>query len=145
MEREDIKRKIDGWLTALIFIYLVLGICVFGISTYDNYYDKLRTNLVAFVLLATSIVATAFFFVRVYIDNQLSIKEKEMGKEFRQDVESIVDSFAKKQDARFDQQDAKFAEQDARFDQKFAQQKAELTSLLNELVTTGKITVNKQG
>jgi len=38
----------------------------------------------------------------------------------------------------------KLADQTIDMNKKFDQQKAELTELLNELVTTGKITANKQ-
>ncbi len=89
MERRNLKGTIDSLLTVLIFIYLVLGICVFGIATYYNYYKLLGLNLVAFVLLSTSIVAAAFLFIRIYIDNQLSIKEKEMLKEYSDKVEEV--------------------------------------------------------
>ncbi len=89
MERKGLKCIIDSLLTVFIFIYLVLGICVFGIATYYNYYEELEKNLVAFVLLATSIVAAAFLFIRIYIDNQLSIKEKEMLKEYSDKVEEV--------------------------------------------------------
>ncbi len=89
MERRNLKGTIDSLLTVLIFIYLVLGICVFGIATYYNYYKLLGLNLVAFVLLSTSIVAATFLFIRIYIDNQLSIKEKEMLEEYSDKIEEV--------------------------------------------------------
>lgn len=57
-------------------------------------------NLAAFVLIATSIVAGAFLFIRVYIDNQLGIKEKEMNKEYDEKLKKRLDEQTEEMERR---------------------------------------------
>ncbi len=120
MERESFKRVLDSGLTVLIPIYLALGTFVFITSVYSNY-GKLEENLVGVVLLSTSIVAATFLFVRVYIDDQLSLMEVKMGREFKQDIKDIMNEFAEKQRKEFAEQRKEFAEQK----KEFAEQKKE--------------------
>lgn len=93
----------------------------------------------AVVITATSVVTGGFFIVKNYINSQISVKEKEMGKEFRQEVERIVDSRFAKQDAKFDSIDSKFdsidskfAQQSADIDKKISQQTDEIRNLITE-------------
>jgi len=64
----NLRHAIDIATALLILIYLILGIYVFGDSIYCNYYDLLKKNLGAFVLLTTSIVAGAYVFIRIYLE-----------------------------------------------------------------------------
>ena len=130
MERESFKRVLDSGLTVLIPIYLALGTFVFITSVYSNY-GKLEENLVGVVLLSTSIVAATFLFVRVYIDDQLSLMEVKMGREFKQDIKDIMNEFAEKQRKEFAEQRKEFAEQKKEFaeqKQEFAEQKQKYDS-----------------
>ena len=65
-----------------------------------------------------------------------------MGKEFRKDVERIIDAKFAKQDAKFDSIDANFAQQKADFDQqradidnKISQQTDEIRKFITENLT----------
>ncbi len=132
-------------------------ICVFGIATYYNYYKVLGLNLVAFVLLSVSIVAAAFLFIRIYTDNQLSIKEREMLKEFEDKIEEVKKDFTEKfafQDQKITSQlrdiDRKLDSHLEDMNKKFASQLKtidKLTRILNDLTkrVKEKIVVKKQG
>ncbi len=115
----------------IFIIFLIYGSIFFYKVSYNHVSFK---NLTPIVIAATSIIAAVFFTIKIYLENQLSIKEKKMLKEYSDKVEEVKKDFTNK-----------LAAQTTDIDTKFAQQKAELTELLNELVATGKITVNKKG
>ncbi len=58
-----------------------------------------------------------FLFVRIYIDNQLSIKEKEMLKEYSDKVEEVKKDFAEKFAAQSEDITKKFTSQSANINQ----------------------------
>ncbi len=68
-----------------------------------------------------------------------------MLKEYSDKVEEVKKDFTNKLAAQTTDIDTKLDAQMIYMDKNFAQLKADLTPLLNELVATGKITVNKQG
>ena len=53
--------------------------------------------MVAFIVLGTSLVTGRFFLVKIYIENQLGIKEKEMLKEYQE----ALDKQTKEQNVKF--------------------------------------------
>ncbi len=126
----------------LFIIFLIYGSIFFHKGAYNHVSFK---NLTPIVIAATSIIAAVFFTIKIYLGNQLSIKEKKMLKEYSDKVEEVKKDFTDKFAAQTTDMNTKLAAQMTDMDKKFAQQKAELTALLNELVATGKITVNKQG
>lgn len=125
---KNIKNITYVILSPIILVYLVLGIAFFVIAIYCNYYEIFGGELIAFVVLATSIVGAAYLFVTTYIENQLGIKEKEMLKEYSDKIEEI------KKEVKKD-----VAEQLA---EQTTQQRMVFAELLNELVKKGEISVN---
>ncbi len=145
MNRKNIRNIIDLWTAKLVFLYLILGIYVFGRYIYCNYSDLLEEDLIAFVVLATSIVGGVFLFVRIYIDNQLSIKEKEMLKEYSDKVEEVKKDFAEKLVFQLSSQsediNKKFATQSANISQ-LNTDISQLTTDINQLNTQMELIVN---
>lgn len=89
---EERKKESESWnniktganvvLALSLLIRLILGIWFFGNSIYRNYSDELKESLISFVILSTSLVAGAYVFIKIYIENQLDIKERKMLQEY---------------------------------------------------------------
>ncbi len=80
------------------------------------------------VIISTSVVVGSFFVIRTYIKSEISVKEIEMGKEFREDIKEIH----KIQQARLDKQDARFDKQDKLIEEKFEEIKQLLKNNQNQ-------------
>jgi len=128
-------------MSVLFMLFLMAGIVFYvkGLFNLESFTGNVEKHLLAIVIMSTSVITGSFIITRLYINNQISIKEREMGDKFRRDIQDIMDRFSKEQDAKFAKQDAKFAKQDARFDQqdarldqKFANQTAEIKQLLED-------------
>ena len=85
-----------------IFLFLILNIVALSflaVIVYNIlcYADIEKYNLTFIVILITSIATSAFFLIKIYIENQLGVKEKQMLKEYQ----DALDKQTRKQDDRF--------------------------------------------
>ena len=102
-----IKETLENWLqisTNIIILIFVLWVVYCNIS-----YDKIKMDRVlipAIILLITSLVTGSFFLIKIYIENQLNKKEKEMLQEYK----DIIRDFKSDNNRKFKEQDKKFDE-----------------------------------
>ena len=66
----------------IVFFSLIVCNIIFNI-------DLARYNFTFIVVLTTSIGTTIFFLIKVYIENQLVIKEREMLKEYEDKINEV--------------------------------------------------------
>ena len=79
-----------------------LSIIVYNIIHYS---DLEKYNLTFIVILITSIATGSFFLIRIYIENQLGIQEKEMLKEYQESLNKQT----REQNIKFEKIDFKFS------------------------------------
>ena len=87
-----------GFILLIIFNFVTvayLTVIVYNVFCSNNLENY---NLTFIIILITSIATGSFFLVRVYIENQLGIKEKEMLKEYQ----DALDKQTKEQNIKFD-------------------------------------------
>lgn len=118
--------------------FLIAGLAFYLVGIFDlgfvniNKGDGVEAgkNLLAVVIITTSVVTGAFFIIKNYINSQISVKEKEMNKDFIKEIDRIVETFNTTQNAKFAEQNAKFAEQIAKIEQRFSEQTEEIRRLM---------------
>ncbi len=98
----------------------------------------IENHLLPFIIISTSIVGSLFL-IRIYIKSEISDKEIEMGKEFREDMKEIyktrkeyIKEFYKTQQEMFDKQNARFDKQDKLIEEKFEEIKQLLKNNQNQ-------------
>lgn len=75
-------------------VFLGLGIIVFLLVIFNaKFLDLLKQNLLAIVIISTSVVTGAFIVIRLYVISQISIREVEMMKNFEQLSSKITEDF----------------------------------------------------
>ena len=154
LENKPLKRKNFYDYVKIIFslytIFLVLQIICIIIGLYIIFQftqNEDQKNLTAYIILSTSLVTVLFFITRIYIENQLSKKEKEMLKEYQESL----DKQARAQDKKFDSFEKKFDSFEKKFDsfkdelkdEIFDSFKDELKDEIKEILSAKK-TENKQ-
>ncbi len=117
---------LDRTISILFIIFLITGVIVFGGVIYTVDYELITDrDLLSFVIIATSVVTGSFFITKTYINSQISIKEKEMGKEFREDIRRI----AREQERNiFSKLDEKL---DKKLDEKLGEQTEKIMQIIN--------------
>ena len=83
-----IKEILENWLQ--IVINIVGSVFIIAFIYYYISFNEIKTNIwlsSGVVLLVTSLVTGSFFLVKIYIENQLNKKEKEMLKEYQQTLD----------------------------------------------------------
>lgn len=124
---KNIKTGANVVLALLLLICLVLGIWVFGDGIYYNYADQLKKSLIPFVILSTSIVGGAYVFIKLYIENQLEVREDKMIREYER-------HFNAKLAEQTTEMNQKFAEQTTYMNERFDKQKEEIDRKFKEEV-----------
>ena len=121
------KSSLEIFTIYLFLILNLISLAFLSVIVYNIicYADLEKYNLTFIVILITSIATSTFFLIRIYIENQLGIKEKEMLEEYKKLLE--------KRDTRFDKQDIKLEEYNKRFTNLEIGQN-ELKNLLNQLI-----------
>ena len=94
------KKLFEAITYTLLLIFFTLFFIILLQLLYDRSFiiiSKDANFLVAFIVLGTSLVTGGFFLVKIYIENQLGIKEKEMLKEYQE----ALDKQTKEQNLKF--------------------------------------------
>ena len=77
---------------------ILLNLCYQWFGVVENKYNY----YLAIIILVTSIATGSFFLIRIYIENQLGIKEKEMIKEYQDFVNNKIQEQTERQNLKFD-------------------------------------------
>ncbi len=127
-----LKKISEFWISALFILFLLAGFMFYVTELFnlESFAERAEKHLLTIVIMVTSLITGSFVIGRLYINNQISIKEREMGDKFRRDIQDIMDRFSKEQDAKFAEQNAKIAEQNA----KIAEQNINITAEIKRLL-----------
>ena len=90
--KKDGKNSLEIFTIFLFLILNLASLAFLSVIVYNIlcYADLEKYNLTFIVILITSIATSAFFLIRIYIENQLGIKEKEMLKEYQDFVREEI-------------------------------------------------------
>ena len=79
--------------------------CIFYFNSirYFNSIDLQKYNLTFLIILATSLGTTIFFIIKIYIENQLGIKEKIMTKEYETKLNEVKNELKENQNKNFNE------------------------------------------
>ena len=101
---------------SIAYVLLLLFFTIFTVTLLQLVYDRTfiiiskdANFLVAFIVLGTSLVTGGFFLVKIYIENQLGIKEKEMIKEYEDSLNRKIKEQTEQQNLKFEEQNVKFS------------------------------------
>ena len=78
------------WVFYHIIFILLLSIIVYNLYSCSDL--EVKDYIIALVTIITSVTIGGFFLVRVYVENQLGIKEKQMIKEYEDHVNKRFDN-----------------------------------------------------
>ena len=101
-------------LKVIYFLFHFLIVVIASIILLDSFYnifdslDNKHNYYVAIIILVTSIATSSFFLIKIYIENQLGIKEKDMIKEYQDFVNNKIQEQTEQQNLKFEQQNIKF-------------------------------------
>ena len=103
------KKIFEAIAFVLYFAFNITFILFLSMIVYNvvDSTDLEKYNITFVVILITSIATGSFFLIKIYIENQLGVKEKEMLKEYQ----DALDKQTKEQNHKFDEQNRKFDEQ----------------------------------
>ena len=82
--------------------------------------ERVEKHLFSIVIVSTSVITGSFFITKTYINSQISIKEKEMGRELREAAKEIIK----------EQRESLIVELDEKLDRKLINYKNEIIEAL---------------
>ena len=97
----------DAWYFiyySILLIFSILSTIILGLISWYFFTRENQDNLFtsAFAILLTSIATASFFLIKIYIENQLSIKEDKMGNKFREDLKKDREESDRRINERFE-------------------------------------------
>ena len=120
------KKIFEAIAFVLYFAFNITFILFLSMIVYNvvDSTDLEKYNITFVVILITSIATGSFFLIKIYIENQLGVKEKEMLKEYQ----DALDKQTKEQNRKFDNMVTK-----EEFNHKFDEQNRKLDKVIEKI------------
>lgn len=132
MQGENNSNHRDLFNTILYIAFLVFMIYAVIIISYMIYHGDFESkDITPFVILGTSVIAGGVIVVRLYVNNQISIKEKEMSIYLRDAFKEMQE----KNERQWSQLTDANAKQWSAFTDRIAQFEGKNTKILDEIST----------
>ena len=103
------------YLTFSIIFIVLLSIMIYNVYSCSDL--EIKDYIIALVTIITSIVIGSFFLVRVYVENQLGIKEKNMIAEYEKNLKDALDKQSQQQSQQIQQQSQQIQQQSQQIQQ----------------------------
>ncbi len=106
-----------------LFMFFLIAGFAFYVGEFFNlgfFTERVEKHLFSIVIVSTSVITGSFFITKTYINSQISIKEKEMGRELREAAKEIIK----------EQRESLIVELDEKLDRKLINYKNEIIEAL---------------